>query len=76
MDKKQKLLNQAKNNPQGLSFREFEKLLELSGWLLDHQTGSHRIWYSSDKHRLSVQPTKNGQAKAYQVKQFLNLLQE
>ena len=76
MSKKQKLLNQAKNNPQGLSFREFEKLLELCGWIFDHQTGSHRIWYSPNKHRLSIQPTKNAKAKAYQVKQFLNLNQE
>ncbi|PHV61598.1 type II toxin-antitoxin system HicA family toxin [Cyanobacterium aponinum UTEX 3221] len=73
MSRKQKLLDKAKNNPKGLSFDEFETLLNLYDWIFDHQTGSHRIWYSSKKARLSIQPTKNGKAKAYQVKQFLNL---
>jgi hypothetical protein len=47
--------------------------LRLYNWIFDHQTGSHRIWYSTKKARLSIQPTKNGTAKAYQVKQFLTL---
>lgn len=73
MDKKAKLLKKARNNPQSLRFSEFEMLLNLCDWVFDHQTGSHRIWYSSTKVRLSIQPTKNGEAKAYQVKQFLSL---
>ncbi len=73
MSRKQKLLDKAKNNPKGLRFDEFETLLGLCDWIFDHQTGSHRIWYSTQKARLSIQPTKNGKAKAYQVKQFLNL---
>ena len=76
MEKKEKLLEKAKNNPQGLRFSEFENLLNLCGWVFDHQTGSHRIWYSLRKDRLSIQPTKNNQAKAYQIKQFLNLQRE
>jgi predicted RNA binding protein YcfA (HicA-like mRNA interferase family) len=73
MSRKEKLLEKAKNNPKGLRFDEFQTLLKLSGWNFDHQTGSHHIWYSPKKDRLSIQPTKNGQAKAYQVKQFLTL---
>ncbi|MGI0483613.1 hypothetical protein ACN4EE_22880 [Geminocystis sp. CENA526] len=42
------------------------------GFLIIRQ-GGHRIWYSTQKARLSIQPTKNGKAKAYQVKQFLTL---
>ncbi|PZV25235.1 MAG: type II toxin-antitoxin system HicA family toxin [Snowella sp.] len=76
MGKKEKLLEKAKNNPQGLRFSEFENLLNFCGWVFDHQTGSHRIWYSPHKDRLSIQPTKNNQAKAYQIKQFLNLQRE
>jgi len=76
VEKKEKLLEKAKNNPQGLRFSEFENLLNLCGWVFDHQTGSHRIWYSLRKDRLSIQPTKNNQAKAYQIKQFLNLQRE
>jgi predicted RNA binding protein YcfA (HicA-like mRNA interferase family) len=74
--KKEKLLEKAKRNPKGLRFSEFETLLRLCGWVFDHQTGSHRIWYSPDRMRLSIQPTKNGEAKAYQVKQFLALEEE
>jgi predicted RNA binding protein YcfA (HicA-like mRNA interferase family) len=76
MGKKEKLLEKAKHNPQGLRFSEFETLLHLCSWVFDHQTGSHRIWYSPQKARLSIQPTKNGEAKAYQVKQFLALQEE
>lgn len=76
MGKKEKLLEKAKNSPQGLRFSEFESLLNLCGWTFDHQTGSHHIWYSSKRVRLSIQPTKNGEAKADQVKQFLKIQEE
>ncbi len=70
MSKKEKLLLKATNNPRGLKFDEFTHLLNCCGWIQDHQTGSHQIWYSPTKHRLSIQNRK-GQAKEYQVKQFL-----
>lgn len=49
MGKKENLLEKAKNNPQDLRFSEFENLLNLCGWVFDHQTRSHRIWYSLQK---------------------------
>ncbi len=70
MSKKDKLLAKALRNPQGLKFSEFEALLKQCGWTFDHQKGSHQIWYSLKRHRLSIQNRK-GMAKAYQVKQFL-----
>ncbi|MGD9153400.1 MAG: type II toxin-antitoxin system HicA family toxin [Gammaproteobacteria bacterium] len=70
MRKKEKLLLKAQDNPKGLKFDEFCNLLNQCGWIKDHQTGSHQIWYSPKKHRISIQNRK-GQAKAYQVKQFL-----
>lgn len=72
MHKKEKLLLKAKNNPRGLRFEEFCKLLCSYGWIKDHQTGSHQIWYSPNKQRISIQ-NKNGKAKEYQVKQFFIL---
>ncbi|TAN47578.1 MAG: type II toxin-antitoxin system HicA family toxin [Methylococcaceae bacterium] len=71
MTQKEKLLMTALNNPRGLSFADFQTLLKQSGWICDHQTGSHKIWYSPSGHRLSVQESKNGKAKGYQVDQFL-----
>ena len=70
MTRKEKLLLRATNNPTDLSFEDFKTLLKQSGWILDHQTGSHKIWYSSRGCRLSIQNNK-GKAKSYQVRQFL-----
>ncbi len=71
MVKKEKLLELARRNPSGLSFSQFEILLVKCGWEFKRQKGSHRFWYSPIGYRLSIQPTKNGLAKTYQVKQFL-----
>lgn len=75
MTKEEKLLEKAENNPNGMSFNDFQTLMRRKGWVLDHQTGSHQIWYSPRSNRLSVQ-NRNGKAKGYQVKQFLNILAE
>lgn len=70
MRRKNRLLSKARNSPNSLRFREFETLLSQCGWTFDHQTGSHRIWYSPVGYRLPIQP-KRGQAKGYQVREFL-----
>jgi len=75
MSKKDKLLTKAENNPDGLSFDDFCTLMKHQGWILDHQRGSHQIWYSPKGHRISVQ-NRNGKAKGYQVKQFLMQLEK
>ncbi len=75
MTKKEKLLKKAQNNPNGISFTDFVTLMEQAGWELDHQSGSHQIWYSKNGYRISVQ-NRNGKAKGYQVKQFLTALDE
>ncbi len=71
MKRKDRLLAKARNAPNSLNFREFEILLSQCGWIFDHQTGSHRIWYSPRRYRLPIQP-KGTQAKQYQVKEFLS----
>lgn len=71
MGKKEKLLEKARNNPDGLSFSDFETLMSRLDWVMDHQSGSHQIWYSPRKYRISVQ-NRSGKAKGYQVRQFLN----
>lgn len=75
MSKQNKALEKAINNPDGLSFEEFQMMMKRSGWIMDHQKGSHQIWYSPKKYRISVQ-NRNGKAKGYQVKQFLVRLEE
>ena len=76
MAKKDKLLDKVQRNPNGLRFGELETLFQQSGWVLDRHRGSHRIWRSPKGARLPVQETKGGKAKGYQVKQFLNILEE
>jgi predicted RNA binding protein YcfA (HicA-like mRNA interferase family) len=74
MGKRDKLLDKARRLPHGLRFEEFERLSRQCGWVFDHQTGSHRIWHSPGRARLSVQVAGNGRAKGYQVRQFLEQL--
>jgi len=71
----EKQLAKAKNNPEGLSFAEFQTLMSRCGWIVDHQSGSHQIWYSPKGHRISVQ-NRNCKAKGYQVRQFLERFKE
>ena len=70
MRRRDRLLSKARNSPNSLHFREFEVLLTRCGWTFDHQTGSHRIWYSPGRYRLPIQ-SKRGHAKGYQVREFL-----
>jgi predicted RNA binding protein YcfA (HicA-like mRNA interferase family) len=70
MDRLEKLLEAARNNPNGLSFKDFEALPTQARWKFDRQKGSHRIWYSPKNTLISIQP-RDGKAKGYQVRQFL-----
>jgi predicted RNA binding protein YcfA (HicA-like mRNA interferase family) len=72
MGRLEKLLAAARNNPNGLSFKDFEAMLKLARWRFDRQKGSHQIWYSPRHSLLSVQP-RGAKAKGYQVKQFLEV---
>ncbi|WP_442886391.1 type II toxin-antitoxin system HicA family toxin [Candidatus Binatus sp.] len=72
MDKLEKLLEAARNNPNGLSFKDFEALLRQARWIFDRQKGSHQIWYSPKNSLISIQP-RGAKAKGYQVKQFLEV---
>ena len=69
------LLDRAIRTPNGLRFNEFETLLTQCGWTFDRQRGSHRIWYSPQGVRLSIQ-AKGNRAKGYQVEQFLGPIAE
>ena len=75
MSKKEKLLEKVRRNPGGLHFADFITLMRQMDWTLDHQTGSHQIWYSPRGIRISVQE-RQGRAKRYQVKQFLEAIGE
>ena len=72
MDRLEKLLTAARNNPNGLSFNDFETLLRRARWKFDRQKGSHQISYSPKNSLISIQ-SRGGKAKGYQVRQFLEV---
>jgi predicted RNA binding protein YcfA (HicA-like mRNA interferase family) len=76
MTKREKLWKKAQDNPQNLTFDEFETLLIQTDWTFSRQKGSHRLWYSPNDRPLSIQPRKDGKAKLYQVQQFIKYQQE
>ena len=75
MSKKQKLFQKIANNPENLRFSDFVQLIKAFGFELERVNGSHQIFFHQDfPVRLNVQPL-HGQAKAYQVEQFLQIVE-
>ncbi len=59
-----------------MRFTDFERILVAFGFTLDRIAGSHHIYKHPDVPRpLSIQP-RGGQAKPYQIDQFLDMVQE
>lgn len=60
-----------------LRFSDFTKLLEALGFVLRRTEGSHRIYkHPHLTEKLILQPLKNGDAKPYQVRQMLRLIEQ
>ncbi len=74
--KPRKLLQRLQRTQANVAFADFVRLVEACGFVFDRQSGSHRI-YKHRQHpdaRLNLQPV-DGEAKPYQIKQFLNLVE-
>lgn len=58
----------------GLNFspREFQKILKKNGFVYDHQTGDHRIWYRGREH-ISVTATRLNPVVALRLVKEYNL---
>jgi len=80
----QKLLEQAINNSANVWFEDALKLAEQMGWREVGGSGSHRVFRHPNatliKGRfprpVNLQRGKGGKAKAYQVKQLLEMARE
>ncbi len=73
----QELLAAAKNNPAGLRFAELQRLCECVGMTLDRTKGSHFIYHHENpSFSLSIQETRDGKAKPYQVRELLALIEK
>jgi hypothetical protein len=71
------LLHKAKQNPEGLRFVDLCKLAECHGWVFAREKGSHRLYTRPAAQRpMNFQEGENRIAKAYQVRQLLNWIEE
>jgi predicted RNA binding protein YcfA (HicA-like mRNA interferase family) len=73
---KRKLLFKALSSPHNLQFKEMIVLAEAFGFRLSRINGSHHIFTHPDVPELLNLQEKNGKAKAYQVRQFLQLVEQ
>ena len=78
MTTKRKLLARARNNPRNVRFSDLLTMVEAVGFVPIRQRGtSHRRYVHPEaKIYLNLQPKADGKAKDYQVKQFLDALDE
>jgi predicted RNA binding protein YcfA (HicA-like mRNA interferase family) len=71
-----KTLAAAQRNPRDVRFSHLQSLAEAVGFSLARVFGSHHIYIHPDVDApVNIQPDKNGKAKAYQVRQFLDIVE-
>ena len=72
---KRKLLEKIYNNNKNVKFNELVILVESFGFVLTRCNGSHLIYKNHDINEWLNLQNKNGEAKPYQVKQFLEYIE-
>jgi predicted RNA binding protein YcfA (HicA-like mRNA interferase family) len=73
--KKSKLLQKALTSPRNVRFKEMVALVEAFGFRLSRVKGSHHIFVHPDVRELINIQDVGGQAKPYQVRQLLKLVE-
>ena len=63
------------NNPNNVRFLEVRSLVEVFGFKLSRISGGHHIFTHPEMREIVNLQNVNGQAKSYQVKQFLKLVE-
>jgi predicted RNA binding protein YcfA (HicA-like mRNA interferase family) len=71
--KRRKLLRRIVINMKNVKFNDFLNLVEGFGFKLDRTSGSHHIFKHPEIAELINLQEVNGEAKPYQIKQFLRL---
>jgi hypothetical protein len=70
-----KVLDGAREKPEGVGFSDLCALAECYGWVFARQRGSHWMFKRAGNPRLmNFQETTNGRAKPYQVRQLLDAI--
>ncbi len=73
--KKRKLLNKILRSQRNIKFQEFIGLVKAFGFQLSRTSGSHHIFIHGEVDELINLQNVNGEAKSYQIKQFLELVE-
>ncbi|MCX6122677.1 MAG: type II toxin-antitoxin system HicA family toxin [Ignavibacteriales bacterium] len=74
--KEKKLLKKILAGSKNISFRDFVSLLRAFGFQLTRAQGSHHIFQHIGIQELINIQNVRGQAKPYQIKQFLELIEK
>lgn len=74
--KKQKLYEELKKNPKNLRFSRICKIAEEFGFEFKGGKGSHRIYVRKGINEMLNFQKVNGKAKAYQVRQFIKIIEK
>lgn len=76
MSKRERLYKRISNSQHNVRFQDFCMLLVYFGFRLVRTRGSHHLYQHRELEEvMNVQPMKDNQAKAYQVRQFLKLVE-
>lgn len=76
MSRAVKVFEAAKRNPAGLSFSDLQALVAAAGFSLVRTKGSHHVYTRPGVVEIiTIQPAKK-MAKAYQVRQVLDLIEK
>jgi len=73
---KRKLFARIQNNNKNVNFGDFVTLMEAFGFRQRRTTGSHNIFRRKNIQDYINAQNDRGQAKPYQIKQFLDLVNE
>ena len=71
-----KLFERARNNPRGLSFREFERLLDAFGFVNERTVGSHRHYVHPKVPDILTVLSDGKDVKPYLVRRFLAMIDQ
>lgn len=74
--KKRKLLAKLLSGSKNIRFGEFVGLLEAFGFILERSEGSHQVYVHPKVPRPFPIQNDKGEAKPYQVRQFLKLVEQ
>ena len=73
---KRKLLKKIRANNKNVKFNDFIIIVESFGFFQTRSEGSHFIYKNNEINEWINLQNRNGEAKPYQIKQFLSLIEK